>query len=252
MTSTTTYHVPYRRLKRLIFSFLRPMFLLFFRLTIRLKIEGLENVPQTGGALMVSNHVHNVDPVLLEAVFPRPIRFMAKKEVFDVPIAAWISRMTDSFPVDRQNPDRAALKHAQIRLDGGAIVGMFPEGTRSTTGGIKDVFPGAAAIALRSDVPIIPTAVIGTDTLPFNGSKGRREGKWRVTVRIGEPFYLRRQTEDGTKPNLAELTDQMMIEVASLLPEEYRGIYADRVRESEQEAVDSDLAQERESELPIR
>lgn len=238
MSKTPEYHVSRRRLRRWIFSFLRPLFLIFFKITMRLKVEGLENVPKTGGALVVSNHTHNVDPVLLEAVFPRPVRFMAKKEVFPVPFAGWVARMTDSFPVDRGNPDRSALRAAQIRLDGGVLVGMFPEGTRSMTGGIKDVFPGAAAIALRSNVPVVPTAVIGTDTMPFNGSKPRRPGRKQVTVRIGEPFYLKRETDDGTKPDLAEITDQMMTEVARLLPEHYRGIYADRVRESAQEVVE--------------
>lgn len=239
MSPTGEYSVPHRRLKRWIYSVLRPIFLTFFRLTTRLKIEGLENVPKTGGALMVSNHLHNVDPVLLEAVFPRPVRFMAKKEVFSVPFAEWVARMTDSFPVDRQNPDRAALRHAQTRLVGGVIVGMFPEGTRSITGGLKEVFPGAAAIALRASVPVIPTAIIGTDTLPFNGSKPRRPGKYRVTVRIGKPFYLKRETDEGVKPNLPEITDQMMTEIARLLPEDYRGIYAEKVLESEQEVVEN-------------
>jgi 1-acyl-sn-glycerol-3-phosphate acyltransferase len=239
MSAKDEYHVSYRRLRWWIYCFLRPIFLLFFRVTMRLRVEGLENVPRSGGALMVSNHMHNVDPVLLEAVFPRPVRFMAKKEVFRVPFASWVARMTDSFPVDRGNPDRSALRNAQVRLLGGVIVGMFPEGTRSTTGGLKDVFPGAAAIALRANVPVIPTAVIGTDTLPFNGSKPRRPGEVRVTVRIGKPFYLKRETDEGVKPNLAEITDQMMIEVARLLPEDYRGIYADRVRESKQDVVEA-------------
>lgn len=238
MSSSAEYHVSYRRLRWYIYCILRTLFLLFFKLTMRLKVEGLENVPKTGGALMVSNHLHNVDPVLLEAVFPRPVRFMAKKEVFSIPFAEWVARMTDSFPVDRGNPDRSALRNAQTRLLGGVIVGMFPEGTRSTTGGLKDVFPGAAAIALRANVPVIPVGVIGTDTFPFNGSKPRRPGKMRVTVRIGKPFYLKRETDDGVKPNLAEITDQMMTEIAKLLPEDYRGIYADKVRESEQEVVE--------------
>jgi 1-acyl-sn-glycerol-3-phosphate acyltransferase len=237
MSSSGEYYVSYRRLRWYIYCLLRPFFMLFFKLTIRLRVEGMENVPKTGGALMVSNHMHNVDPVLLEAVFPRPVRFMAKKEVFTIPFAEWVARMTDSFPVDRGNPDRSALRNAQTRLLGGVIVGMFPEGTRSTTGGLKDVFPGAAAIALRANVPVIPTAVIGTDTLPFNGSKPRRPGKLRVTVRIGKPFYLKRETDDGVKPNLSDITDQMMTEVARLLPEDYRGIYADHVRRSEQEVV---------------
>jgi 1-acyl-sn-glycerol-3-phosphate acyltransferase len=237
MSEKPRHHVSYRRLRYWIYCLLRPMFLLFFKILARLKVEGLENVPKSGPALMVSNHIHNVDPVLLEAVFPRPVRFMAKKEVFSVPVISWIARATDSFPVDRGAADRSALRAAEARLNDGSIVGLFPEGTRSTTGGLKEVFPGAAMIALRSNVPIIPTAIIGTDTLPFNGKKGRRPGPWKATVRIGKPFFLQRQTDEGRKPDLAELTDQMMIEVARLLPEHYRGIYADRLRKSEQDAV---------------
>jgi 1-acyl-sn-glycerol-3-phosphate acyltransferase len=229
MAGREPHRVKYRRLRRVIFRILRPIFRLFFRLTMRLRIEGLDNVPPSGPAVMVSNHLHNADPVVLEASFPRPVRFMAKKEVFRVPIAGWIARMTDAFPVDRGKPDRAALRAAQDRLDDGAIVGLFPEGTRSTTGGLKEVFPGAALIALRSGVPVIPTAIFGTETYPFNGIKGRRRGKTRATVRIGKPMYLDGRNPDGSRKDLAEVTDEIMIEVARLLPPAYRGIYADRV-----------------------
>jgi 1-acyl-sn-glycerol-3-phosphate acyltransferase len=112
------------------------------------------------------------------------------------------------------------------------LVGVFPEGTRSTTGGLKDVYPGVALIALKSGVPILPTAIVGSDTLPFNGRKGRRRGKGRpkVTVRIGKPFHLPAKTPDGRRQDMAELTDIMMIHIARLLPEEYRGNYAERAK----------------------
>lgn len=171
-------------------------------------------------------------------MYPRPVRFMAKQETFSIPIASWIATMTDAFPVNRGTPDRAAIRAAQDRLDDNAIVGLFPEGTRSTTLGIKEIFPGAALIAVRGNVPVIPTAIWGTETMPFNGSKGRQPGKHRVTIRIGKPFYLPRVTRDGRKPDMRELSDRMMIEVAKLLPPKYRGIYAARAaQELEAEAA---------------
>jgi 1-acyl-sn-glycerol-3-phosphate acyltransferase len=225
------YRVRFRRLRWIVFRAARPLVLALFRQILRLRIEGIENVSPAGGAVMVSNHLHNADPIILEAVFPRPVRFMAKQEIFRVPVISFIVRLTEAFPVDRGAPDRAALRAAQERLDDGAIIGLFPEGTRSATAALKAVYPGAAMIVTRSNVPVIPTAIFGTETLPFNGAKGRRRGKTRVTVRIGKPFRLPSRTAGGERIDLRRLTDLMMVEVAKLLPPEYRGIYADRVED---------------------
>jgi 1-acyl-sn-glycerol-3-phosphate acyltransferase len=226
------YRVPFRRLRWLVFRAARPFVLALLRPLLRLRIEGLDNVPLAGGAVMVSNHLHNADPIILEAVFPRPVRFMAKQEIFRVPVISFIVRLTEAFPVDRGAPDRAALRAAQDRLDDGAIVGLFPEGTRSVNAALKEVYPGAAMIVTRSNVPVIPTAIFGTETLPFNGAKGRRRGKTRVTVRIGKPFRLSSRTTGGERVDLRRLTNLMMVEVARLLPPAYRGIYADAVGEA--------------------
>ena len=211
----------------------RPFVLAFLRVLIGFRIEGLENVPKKSAALVISNHIHNSDPILLVAAYPRPLLWMAKKEVFGVPFIGWVADSAGAFPVDRGSADRDALRNAERLLREQFLVGVFPEGTRSSTGGLKDVYPGVALIALKSGVPILPTAIIGSDSLPFNGKKGRRRSKGRpkVTVRIGKPFQLPTRTVDGRRQNMSELTDLMMIEVARLLPQEYRGIYAERVNE---------------------
>ncbi|MDI3339116.1 MAG: lysophospholipid acyltransferase family protein [Sphaerobacter sp.] len=219
-----------RRIKLALFRGARVIVIPLLRLLLGMRIEGLEHVPPRGGALVVANHLHNADPILLVAAFPRPVFFMAKKEVWKVPVARFFAELAGAFPVDRGTADRRALRQAERELADGWLVGVFPEGTRSTTGGLKDVYPGVALIALRSGAPIIPTAIWGTESLPFNGAKGRRRKRgWpQVRVRIGKPFHLP-PPQPGTRPDLAALTDLMMIEVARLLPPEYRGRYADRV-----------------------
>jgi len=210
----------------------RPFVLVAFRLLFGFRIEGLENVPKKRGALVICNHIHNSDPILLVAAYPRPLLWMAKKEVFSVPVISWIADSAGAFPVDRGSADRSAMRNAERLLRDQYLVGVFPEGTRSVTGGLKDVYPGVALIAVKSGVPILPTAIIDSDRLPFNGHKGRRraKGRLKVTVRIGKPFELNAKDAAGKRRDLSDLTDEMMIEIAKLLPEDYRGIYADRLR----------------------
>lgn len=218
----------WRRFRLRLYHIVRPLVLAVSRLSFSLRIEGLENVPAEGGALIVSNHLHNLDPIILTAVFPRPVQFMAKKEVFPVPVFGWIARQAGAFPVDRGGADRAAIRKAEALLAQGSLVGIFPEGTRSTTGGLQPPFPGSALLALRSGAPIVPTAIFGSETLPFNGAKGRRvrQGQREVVVRIGKPFRLPARERGESHQGLSAQTDLMMGEIVKLLPPKYHGIYA--------------------------
>ncbi len=221
------------QVKVLLFHLARPVLLPVLRLLVGLRVEGLEHVPAKGPVLMVANHLHNADPVLLMAAFPRPIRFMAKKELFEVPVIGWIVRQAGAFPVDRSSPVREVrtLHRTERLLARGMIVGIFPEGMRSVTGGLQEAHPGVAMLALHSGAPILPTAIFGTEVLPFNGRKGRRRGtgRPRVTVRIGVPFHLQPIAAPHRHEEFAELTDEIMMKIARLLPPRYRGIYAERV-----------------------
>lgn len=204
---------------------------LFFLLT-RIRLRHIERVPQEGGVLVVANHLHNADPILLNAAYPRPIHFMAKKEAFDVPVLPWILRWVGAFPVDRGKSDRAAIKRALAALNHGIAVAMFPEGTRSRVFALQKAHPGAGMLALHADVVVQPVAITGTERLPLNGSKGkaigdleRDPGHSGVQILFGEPFRIPREI-DGRRLTAEEATEILMLEIARMLPAAYRGVYA--------------------------
>jgi 1-acyl-sn-glycerol-3-phosphate acyltransferase len=217
-----------RRWKHALFLSTRGVVLPLLRVGMRMEVFGISNVPRRGGAVVICNHLDWFDPILLLAASPRPILFMAKAEFLEYPVLRWFALQAGAFPVRRGRPDRAALRHAEQRLGDGMLVGMFPEGTRSRTGGLKEPFDGASLVAVRSHAPVIPCALTGTEDLPLSGAPPSRRRIPKVTAMFGAPFLLDVTAADGTKRGLDELTDAMMIEIARLLPERYRGCYADQ------------------------
>lgn len=188
-------------------------------------VKGLDNVPRTGGAILVSNHLNNADPCVIPAVFNRRIISMAKKEMFRWPLLSLLFRFIGAFPVDRQGADRAAIREAMKVVDSGLLLLMFPEGTRSRDCQLHRGFPGTALIAYKTNAPIIPVAITGTERIPWPWVFVRPFLGPRVTVTIGEPFYppkVERVTSQAAK----DATDHLMRHIAALLPDEYRGVYA--------------------------
>ncbi len=205
--------------------------------------EGIEHIPPFGPLLYVSNHLHNLDPALEFYAYTRPLNFMGKQELFDTPIAKQISEASGGFPVDRGKFDREALRQAEERLEKGLTVGIYAEGTRSVTGALAEAKAGVGLLALKTGAPVLPVALTGSERLPFNGSKGttahlhdRGDAPAGVHIVYGEPFYLPR-TVDGRKISATEATDIIMLEIARLLPESYRGVYADKLAESTQRLI---------------
>ena len=214
-------------------AILRMILMPLMRLLIGFRVEGLENVPKTGSLIVVGNHLHNADPLLVEIAIPRPLHYMAKKELFGIPIVSWIIRRAGCFPVDRGKADRSAIRNAEARLRQGIAIGMFPEGTRSITRSLKTALPGAAMLAQLTGAPVLPVAITGSERLPFNGAKGRRRdgrtdpdpGHRGARVKFGVPFTIPREI-DGCRLTHDEATDRLMAEVVRLLPADYRGVYA--------------------------
>ena len=215
-----------------------------FRLLIRLRLAEIRNVPAAGGVLVVCNHLHNADPILLSAAFPRPIHFMAKKEAFESAPFRFFLRLGGAFPVDRGKSDRGAIKRAQATLAAGIALGMFPEGTRSPTRSLQRAHAGAGLLALISGAPVQPVVITGTERLPLNGSKGKLAagattpdpGHKGVRIRFGEPFAVPREI-DGRRVSSDEATEIIMLELARMLPPGYRGVYADALaQETERRA----------------
>lgn len=203
--------------------------LCMFLYTRSITVEGLANVPKSGGVILASNHLNNADPCIIPGVMKRRIVSMAKKEMFRWPVISLIFRFIGAFPVDRQGADLAALREAQNVVNSGLMLLMFPEGTRSRDHKLHPGFPGSALIAYRTGAPIVPIAITGTEHLSWPWLFVRPFLGPRVTVRIGEPFHLpeaKRVNAEAARTG----TDVLMRKIAALLPESYRGAYADEPR----------------------
>lgn len=202
------------------------------RLLFGLRIKGQENIPAEGGFILVGNHLHNLDPVFMLTSSTRPVFFMAKQELFEIPVIRNIVKWAGAFPVNRGKMDRSAIKTGQQVLQAGIGLGIYPEGTRSLSRQMEKGLPGAGLFATGGDYSIVPCAVTGSERVPFNGGKGKGDlpkrdpGHKGVQVRFGEPFRLPDEI-DGKKVNAAAATEYMMRKVAELLPPEYRGVYGE-------------------------
>jgi 1-acyl-sn-glycerol-3-phosphate acyltransferase len=158
------------------------------RAAFRVRISGGENVPMSGGLLVAANHISNLDPPLLGIALLRPVSYMAKKELFALPVLGLVLPRLNAFPVDRQAGGTAALRAALRLIKDGRCVGIFPEGGRNVSG-TNEEKAGAAFLAAASGVPVVPAAIVGTRHLRLFG---------KVTVIFGDPIHVvRNRQSDG-------------------------------------------------------
>ncbi len=191
----------------------------------KMEFFGREHVPE-GPLILASNHLNNADSPMIALAVPRLPTFMAKPENLSWPMIGPGLRIFGAFPVRRGGADLAALRVASEVVQGGRMLAMFPEGTRSRTGGLNKGHPGTALIALRTDAPILPVAITGTEGITWPWIFLKPLGVGRVTVTIGEPFHLPK-VERIDRETAAEGTEIIMRRIAALLPREYRGVYAE-------------------------
>lgn len=196
---------------------------LAYRVILKLDVQGIENVPRTGPVLIVINHTHFLDPLVLTACLRPDIYPMAKHEVFEGKWK-WMFDAYGSFPVRRGEADMQAFKHAFKLLRAGHAVLMAPEGTRAKTGGLQPAHEGAGLIAARAGVPILPVALWGGRELVPNLKKFRRTP---LHVRIHAPMLVHTPEKKPSRQELALITDEIMKSLATMLPTEYRGVYSD-------------------------
>lgn len=189
------------------------------------KAEGRDNVPSTGPLVLVANHVHVLDPIFVAFSLPRWITFVAKEELFhSLFLRLWL-RWAGSLPLQRDGRVREKqriLESARQALEEGLILGMFPEGGRSHDGKLRKGKPGSAVIASKTDVPVLPVGVIGTDKIHGISWLWKRPP---VVVKIGKPFKLPPTNNKISRSQMQSLTTQLMGEIAALLPPEYQGAY---------------------------
>ncbi len=148
------------------------------------RIYGAEKVPQEGPLVVVSNHASDYDPPLLSSCMRRPVAFMAKEELFQVPVLKQAITLYGAYPVNRQAADRAALRAALSHLKEGWATGIFLQGTRTPDGRITDPKLGAALIAAKAQAPLLPVCLWGTHAIVEKGKYLPRSVP--VTVRIGD------------------------------------------------------------------
>ncbi len=186
----------YQFTKSLVWNTLKPIY--------RFDIRGLEHFPKTGGVLICSNHIDALDPPVVGITAPRPVHFMAKEELFNMPILKPLLPKLNAFPVKRGLSDREALRKALALLKNGDVMGLFPEGTRSKDGKLGKGFSGAGFFALKGEADVVPCAIIG----PYKPFKP-------LKVVYGEPILM--QPYRDRKASADEVTLIIMNQIQKLL-----------------------------------
>ncbi|MGM0854471.1 MAG: lysophospholipid acyltransferase family protein [Bacillota bacterium] len=185
--------------KGLVKSILSPLY--------RIEVKGLEHFPKEGGVLLCTNHIDNLDPPVVGISAPRPVSFMAKEELFNVPVLGKLLPDLRAFPVKRGMSDREALRKGLQVLKQGDVLGLFPEGTRSKTGKVGKGLAGAGFFALRSDAHVVPCAIIG----PYKPFR-------KLKVVFGPPIAMEDIREQ--KLNAEKTTEIIMQHIEKLIHEQ--------------------------------
>ena len=183
--------------------------------TFRIRVEGAENIPQTGGALLVCNHISYADAVMMGYPTSRIVRFLLWKPIYDVPVCNYVFRKLRAIPIDAASPKTTvrALQAARAELAKGELVAIFPEGAISRDGELGPFERGFEKILHGSSVPVIPMNVGGLYGHPLSCRGGAPFKSWqklwrpKVTVRIGTPVY-RRVTPEELRQIVADLAHE--------------------------------------------
>lgn len=178
---------------------------------LRGRIYGAENVPQRGALVVVSNHASDFDPPLLSCCVGRPVAYMAKEELFQIPILKQAIQLYGAYPVNRGAADRTAIRSALKYLESGWATGVFLQGTRTPDGRITEPKLGAALIAAKAKAPLLPVSLWGTQRIFKKGSTVPRSAP--ITVRIGKVIAAPSSTE---RDELQAVTQQCAAAINAL------------------------------------
>lgn len=193
----------------------------------RIERHPLAQIPQRGPLILVANHVGSIEvPLLFVHLQPRRLVGLAKIETWDSRLMGWLFDLWEAIPIRRGEADVEAIRRCLAVLEAGDILAVAPEGTRSRTGRLLRAQPGIAMLALRSGAPILPIGHWGGERFTSNLKRLRRT---HFHVRVGRPFVIQTNGEKVTAEVRQAIADEIMCQIAALLPEEYRGAYADRV-----------------------
>lgn len=190
----------------------------------RIDDEQLAQIPERGPLILVANHINFLEiPVVYTRLMPRPITGFAKAETWNNPIMGFLFNLWSGIPIKRGEADTQALRRGLAVLEAGQILAVAPEGTRSNNGCLQRGYPGIVVIALHSGAPIVPMVYYGSEKFRHNLTQFRRTD-FRIT--IGQPFYLDSCGNKVTRHTRKLMVDEIMYQLAALLPAKYRGDYA--------------------------
>lgn len=204
---------------RTLYSFVCTLIGIFAPVISRFRIIGRENIPQDEAVIIAANHLSYLDiPLLGSSIYTagRDADYVAKKELFNVPVLGTFLRMLGAFPVDREKLDRSTLREAVKRLNSGRVLVIFPEGTRSPDGRLQPGKPGVGMIVRMSRAKVIPVAITGTD-------KAMPRGSWmihraQITIRFGKPIDFNSMIENtGDKGDIGKITKIIMDNISTLI-----------------------------------
>ena len=183
----------------------RFLFSVVFRSLFRLKVDGAENVPSDGPVIFAANHNSYADPPLVACGVRRPVYFMAKKELFGIPVLGWLIKRTHAFPVDRAAADFSALNNAVNLLKAGNALLIFPEGTRHRKGKARKLKNGVAMLAVTTGARVVPVAILNSDRMSMLP---------RLTVKFAAPVSFSAGREYDS------ITEEVMFRIMSLAGDE--------------------------------
>jgi len=206
--------------------FIRRVLICLVKITVRLftkvKVSGIENIPLQGPILVVTNHLGDADLLIGVAITPRAIETFVKSELRDYPVLGQFLEAFGVIWIHRGYQDRRAIRVALRALSEGRMLGIAPEGRESLTGALEEGTNGAAYLALKANVPILPVTFTGTENHQiFPNIKRLR--RTHVTVTIGQPFIL--PSHESPRTAISKGTETIMYKLASQLPIDYQGVY---------------------------
>jgi 1-acyl-sn-glycerol-3-phosphate acyltransferase len=194
----------------------------------RIDYIGEENIPKQGGFILATNHMSRVDiPILFIMPVRDDVIALAADKYKKNPLFRYLIETSENIWIDRDKADFAALRAAVLCLKSGQVLGIAPEGTRSSTGQLNEGKPGTALIAERAQVAILPAGLAGTETAFKKLLAFQRP---HITVRFGKPFELPPMTRENREAWLRDTTEEIMCRLAAVLPPQYHGFYANHPR----------------------
>ncbi len=197
------------------------------RLTVT-EFLGAENIPLTGGVLIATNHMSRMDIPVLFLTPNRPdMTALVTTKYLKYPLLRWFIVTAQGIWLDRDTADFSAFRNAMNALNQGMAIGIAPEGTRSKTAQLLEGKPGTALLALRAGVPILPVAISGTEDAV---EKMKHFKKPHITAQFGKLIPAPTLDRNNREGQLQQLTDEVMCQIAAMLPEHYHGFYKDHPR----------------------